>query len=98
MKSSDLTDMPFRMNLTNNEKDHILDKKYNSTELKCFSFPHGIYEVSETNYTLKLVSPETVKNDIVAICSTTKNVMTIDTSKNRLLQFNEIFLFITVLE
>ena len=50
MKYKDVDDMVFRMNLTNNEKEYSLDKKYISAENKSFSFHYGKYEIRELKY------------------------------------------------
>ena len=82
MNYNDLEDMVFRMNLTYNEKEYIIEEKFVGAEHRSFSTQPGIYEIREVNDTLKSVSPENVKINNTANDITMEGVMTVHAKKS----------------
>ena len=76
------------MNLTSKQIEYLVDQ-INDAEDKSYSFPSGIDEIKEMNNTSKTVLPEVVKIDIIMINILMKRVMTVHSTKNELLKFNE---------
>ena len=60
-KYNDLEDLVYRMQLPYNENIDILDLKYIPTKRTGYSLNPGIYEVIDSNYTLKHILPDNVK-------------------------------------
>ena len=68
-----------------------MEKKHSGSQLKPFSFPHGITEVREINDTLESNSIGNLKIEMIAIDITMKNVMVIDSKKNRFCNSKNLF-------
>ena len=81
--------MLFETDMKYGEKEYKLDKKYIDAENKSFWFPPGIFEVRELINTLKSVSAENVKSDVIAVDVIMKSVMTTHSTKDEFLNFIE---------
>ena len=68
----------FKLNLTYNEVEYILAKNYICTELKYFSFPHGVCEIKEISNTLKYILPENIEIGVIANDITMKTILSIE--------------------
>ena len=64
MKYNDLEGLVYRMQLTYDEVINILRRKYNPTKRTCYSLNPSIYEVVNSNNTIKFISPNIVKFSI----------------------------------
>ena len=53
--------MVFRMELTYNEIEIILDMKYRDTSTTAFTFPQSIFAISDVELVVKSILPEEVK-------------------------------------
>ena len=61
VRFNDLEDMVFRMLLTNNEIENILDMKHIDAKSTGYTFPPGIYEVYDINLMLKSLLQDDVE-------------------------------------
>ena len=84
----------FKLNLTYNEVEYILAKNYICTELKYFSFPHGVCEIKEISNALKYILPENIEIGVIATDITMKTILSIDTNENELSFSKKSFSFI----
>ena len=58
---NDLEDMVFRMLLTDDEIENILDMKYIDAKSAGYTFPPGVYEVYDNNLMLRSLLPDDVE-------------------------------------
>ena len=61
MEHNDLEHMVFRMKLTYNEVENVLDMKYIDSKTIVYTLPVGTYEISDINLMLKPLLPDDVK-------------------------------------
>ena len=92
-KFNDLEDMVYRFQLTYDEYMDILDLKYIPTKRKGYSLDPGIYEVIDSNNTLKYILPANVKVNITIDDIRLKSNLKI----NQTLIFSEKSFFYTIL-
>ena len=64
VKYTDIEDLVYRMQLTYDEIIDVLDLKYISTKRIGYSLNPGIYEVVDSNNTLKYILPDNVKVNV----------------------------------
>ena len=93
VKYNDLEDMVYRFQLTYDEITDILDLKYIPTKRTGYSLNPGIYEIIDTNETLKHISTDNVKVSITIDDNRLKSNLKI----NQTLIFTEKSYFYTIL-
>ena len=64
VKNNDLKDLVYRMRLSYDEITDILDLKYIPTKRTGYSLNPGIFEVVDSNNTLKYILPDNVKVNV----------------------------------
>ena len=92
-KYNDLTDLVYRMQLTNDEIIDVLDLNYISTERIGYSLNPGIYEVTDLDSTLKHILPDNVKVNVTIDDIRLKSILKI----NQTLIFTGKSFFYTIL-
>ena len=93
VKYNDLKDLVYRMQLTYDEIMDILDLKCISTKRTGYSLNPGIYEVIDTNTTLKYILPDNVKVSVTIDDVRLKSNL----KTNETLTFTEKSFFYTIL-